>query len=36
MSSDTFDPNSMNQLVDCVGKKIIYTLKKNNLIAQPE
>ena len=36
MSSDTFDPNSMNQLVDSVGKKIIATLQKSNLIAQPK
>lgn len=36
MSSDTFDPNSMNQLVESVGKKIIATLQKSSLIAQPK
>ncbi len=36
MSSDTFDPNSMNQLVDSVSKKIISTLQKSNLITQPK
>lgn len=35
MSSDTFDPNSMNHLVDSVSKSIITTLQKGNLILQP-
>ena len=35
MSSDTFDPNSMNHLMDSVSRKIITTLQKGNLIAPP-
>ena len=32
MSSDTFDPRSVNQLVDSVSKKVLATLKKDKLI----
>jgi hypothetical protein len=36
MSSDTFDPKSMNQLVESVSKKVIETLQKGNLIVKPQ
>ncbi|MFT5729540.1 MAG: hypothetical protein ACI8PB_003711 [Desulforhopalus sp.] len=32
MSSDTFDPRSINQLMDSVSKKVLATLKKEQLI----
>ena len=32
MSSDTFDPRSINQLVESVSKKVVQTLQKDNLI----
>lgn len=32
MSSDTFDPRSLNQLAESVGKKVINNLKKDNLV----
>ena len=32
MSSDTFDPRSINQLMDSVSKKVLATLKKDQLI----
>jgi len=32
MSSDTFDPRSVNQLVDSVSKKVLANLKKDKLI----
>jgi len=35
MSSDTFDPRSINQLVESVSKKVVQTLQKDNLIRKP-
>jgi hypothetical protein len=32
MSSDTFEPRSINQLVDSASKKVLETLKKDQLI----
>ncbi len=32
MSSDTFDPRSVNQLADSVSKKVLATLKKDKLL----
>ena len=32
MSSDTFDPRSIDQLMDSVSKKVLATLKKDQLI----
>jgi len=32
MSSDTFDPSSINQLMDSVSKKVLATLKKDQII----
>lgn len=35
MSSDTFDPKSINQLVESVSKKVVQTLQKDELIRKP-